>query len=260
MTTVLEESVTEVMNGGAYKNGNHALVELQDVTKVYRTGDISFTALNGVDLQVDRGEFVAIMGKSGSGKSTLVNMITGIDRPTTGAVFVGDTAVHELNEGQLAIWRGRHVGVIFQFFQLLPTLSTIENVILPMDFCNMYGRGERRQRAMHLLAQVDMDAMAHKLPSALSGGQQQRVAIARAMANDPPILVADEPTGNLDSRTANGVFRLFEELVALNKTILMVTHDQDLARRASHTIVLSDGKVEKYDGYQAGKIREVTHD
>ena len=233
----------ENANGRTYENGNRMLVELRDVVKTYQTGNVTFTALKGVDLNVDRGEFVAIIGKSGSGKSTLVNMITGIDRPTEGTVFVGDTAVHNLNEGQMAVWRGRNVGVIFQFFQLLPTLSAIENVMLPMDFCSMYGRNERRERAMHLLSQVEMDSMANKLPSALSGGQQQRVAIARALANDPPILIADEPTGNLDSRTANAVFQLFEELVAADKTILMVTHDQDLAKRATRTIIIADGKI-----------------
>jgi putative ABC transport system ATP-binding protein len=170
-------------------------------------------------------------------------MITGIDRPTLGQVLVGDTAVHTLSEGQLAVWRGKHLGIIFQFFQLLPSLSIIENVMLPMDFCHMYEPRERRERAMALLEQVEMAHQAHKLPSAVSGGQQQRVAIARALANDPPILVADEPTGNLDSKTANAVFQLFEELAAQGKTILMVTHDSDLARRASRAIVVADGQI-----------------
>src|SRR5439155_4312673 len=167
----------------------------------------NFTALNCVSLQVDAGEFVAVVGRSGSGKSTLINMLTGIDRPTSGDVFVGATAVHTLNEDQLARWRGRNVGVVFQFFQLLPTLTTVENIMLPMDFCNVYPPRERRRRALGLLAQVDMVEHADKLPSGLSGGQQQRVAIARALANDPPIVVADEPTGNLDSQTSESVFR-----------------------------------------------------
>lgn len=224
---------------GTYRHGNTHLIEIRNVAKVYESAAGKFTALKGVDLMVDRGEFVAVIGKSGSGKSTLINMITGIDRPTSGEVFVGDTAIHKLNEGQMAVWRGRDLGIIFQFFQLLPTLSVIENVMLPMDFCNMYTTRERHERAMHLLEQVDMTENAHKLPSAISGGQQQRVAIARALANDPPVLVADEPTGNLDSKTANQIFALFEDLVKAGKTILMVTHDTDLAKRASRTVIVS---------------------
>jgi ABC-type lipoprotein export system ATPase subunit len=202
-----------------------------------------FTALKDIDLRVDTGEFVSVVGRSGSGKSTLINMITGIDRPTSGEVLVGDTVVHTLSEGQLAVWRGRNIGVIFQFFQLLPALTVIENVMLPMDFCNVYSMGERQERAMHLLEQVEMADHAHKLPSAVSGGQQQRVAIARALATDPPILVADEPTGNLDSKTAESVIQLFERLVNEGKTILMVTHDQDLAKRATRTVILTDGEM-----------------
>ena len=219
------------------------LIELHKVVKTFQTAAGQFTALKGIDLKVDPGEFVAVIGKSGSGKSTLINMLTGIDRPTSGEVYVGGTAVHTLNEGQLAAWRGRSVGLIFQFFQLLPTLSVVENVMLPMDFCNMYARGERRDRAMNLLEQMDLVEQAHKLPSALSGGQQQRVAIARALANDPPILVADEPTGNLDSKTATSVFGMFERLVAQGKTILMVTHDRDLAQRVTRTVIISDGEI-----------------
>ena len=179
-------------------NGQHQLIDLSQVDKVYRSAAGEFRALKAVDLQVGPGEFVAVIGKSGSGKSTLINMITGIDRPTKGEVFIGDTPVHKLSEGKLAEWRGRNVGVIFQFFQLLPTLTVLENLMLPMDFCNMYNRRGRKARALQLLQQVDLADQANKLPSALSGGQQQRVAIARALANDPPILVADEPTGNLD--------------------------------------------------------------
>jgi ABC-type lipoprotein export system ATPase subunit len=226
-----------------YPNGNNHLIECRGLVKTYHTTAGDFPALKGIDLQVDSGEFVAVIGKSGSGKSTLVNMITGIDRPTAGEVLVGDTSVGSLNEGPLAQWRGRTIGVIFQFFQLLPTLTVVENVMLPMDFCHMYSRRERRERAMHLLQQVDVADHAHKLPSAVSGGQQQRVAIARALANDPPILAADEPTGNLDSKTAASVFKLFEGLVAEGKTILMVTHDRDLSRRASRTVMLSDGEI-----------------
>ena len=226
-----------------YKNGNQNLVELRDVVKSYKTAAGDFIALKSIDIDVDTGEFVAVIGKSGSGKSTLINMITGIDRPTSGQVLVGDAAVHEFNENQMARWRGRNLGIVFQFFQLLPTLSVIENVMLPMDFCNMYSGGERTQRAMNLLEMVEMEDHAHKLPTALSGGQQQRVAIARALANDPPILLADEPTGNLDSKMADVIFTMFENLVKQNKTVIMVTHDSSLARRASRTILLADGEV-----------------
>ncbi|MDA8219044.1 MAG: ABC transporter ATP-binding protein [Dehalococcoidales bacterium] len=225
------------------RNGNDHLIELRNVGKTYESSAGTFTALKNVDLRVDKGEFVAVIGKSGSGKSTLINMITGIDHPTSGEVLVGDTTVNLLSEGRIAEWRGRNVGVIFQFFQLLPTLTVVENVMLPMDFCNMYAPRERRERAMSLLAQMELDNQANKLPSALSGGQQQRVAIARALANDPPILAADEPTGNLDSKTAESVFGMFESLVAGGKTILMVTHDRDLARRVSRTVMLADGEI-----------------
>jgi putative ABC transport system ATP-binding protein len=228
---------------GRYENGNTHLIELQKVIKTYDVAAGTFIALKDVDLQVDPGEFVAVMGKSGSGKSTLINMITGIDRPTSGHVFVGDTAVHTLNEGQVAVWRGRTIGVVFQFFQLLPTLTVIENVMLPMDFCNMFRMREREERAMHLLEQVGLAEHAYKLPSAISGGEQQRVAIARALANDPPIIAADEPTGNLDSATSESIFNLFETLVESGKTILMVTHDMDLAERATRTVLLVDGEI-----------------
>jgi putative ABC transport system ATP-binding protein len=228
---------------GSYRHGNTHLIDLRQVVKTFETAAGTFTALKGVDLRVDTGEFLAVIGKSGSGKSTLINMLTGIDRPTAGEVFVGDTAVHTLNEGRMAVWRGRNVGVIFQFFQLLPTLTLVENVMLPMDFCNLYAPRERRERAMHLLDQVEMAENAHKLPTAISGGQQQRVAIARALANDPPILVADEPTGNLDSKTAAAVFRMFEGLVEQGKTIMMVTHDNDLARRVSRAVIVADGEI-----------------
>ncbi len=230
-------------SNGRYKSGNEHLIELQQVVKTYEGEAGSFMALDNVDLQVDPGEFVAVIGKSGSGKSTLINMITGIDKPTSGQVLVGDTAVHTLNEGQVAVWRGHQVGVVFQFFQLLPTLTVIENIMLPMDFCNMYTTRQREERAMHLLEQVEMTIHAYKLPTSISGGEQQRVAIARALANDPPILTADEPTGNLDSVTSESIFSLFENLVANGKTILMVTHDTDLARRVTRTILLVDGQI-----------------
>ena len=228
---------------GKYHHGNEELIELHRVVKTFQTAAGPFPALKNVDLRVGTSEFVAVIGKSGSGKSTLINMIAGIDRPTAGEVFVGDTAVHTLNEGQMAVWRGKHLGIVFQFFQLLPTLTIVENVMLPMDFCNVYKSGERYARALQLLDQMEMADHAHKLPSAISGGQQQRVAIARALANDPPILIADEPTGNLDSKTADAVFNLFEDLVKRGKTILMVTHDNDLAKRVTRAVQIVDGEI-----------------
>ena len=220
-----------------------SLIDLTNVVKAYKTPAGDFLALKGINLKIDRGEFVMVTGKSGSGKSTLINMVTGIDRPTSGEVYVAGSGIHHLKEGPMAEWRGRNVGVIFQFFQLLPTLSCLENIMLPMDFCDLYSQKERAERAMHLLEQVEMAEHAHKLPSEISGGQQQRAAIARALANDPPILVADEPTGNLDSKTADSVFGLFNEFVAQNKTILMVTHDNELASRVSRQIIIADGEI-----------------
>ncbi len=233
---------TTVANGH-YEHGNEHLIELRRVVKTFDSAAGSFTALRAVDLRVNPGEFVAVIGKSGSGKSTLINMITGIDRPTSGQVYVGDTAVHTLNEGQMAVWRGKNLGIVFQFFQLLPTLTNVENVMLPMDFTNTYASRERYTRAMHLLDLVAMTEHAHKLPSAISGGQQQRVAIARALANDPPVIIADEPTGNLDSKTADSVFALFEQLIQQGKTILMVTHDNDLAKRVTRAVMIADGQI-----------------
>jgi putative ABC transport system ATP-binding protein len=238
----LKRNRTTTSNRYSGASDGHS-IRLQQVVKTYENAAGAFTALNGVDLQVNTGEFVSIIGKSGSGKSTLINMITGIDRPTDGQVFVGDTAVHALTEEQIAVWRGCAIGVVFQFFQLLPTLTAIENIMLPMDYGGRYSQAERPERAMHLLDQMGMADYAHELPSALSGGQQQSIAIARASANDPPILVADEPTGNLDSKTAESVFRLFEDLTGRGKTILMVTHDNELARRAQRTVVIADGEI-----------------
>lgn len=226
------------------QNGNHQhLIDVRGVKKAYETAAGEFLAIKGVDLQVGTSEFVAVVGKSGSGKSTLSNLITGIDRPTEGEVLVAGTALHTMKEGQIASWRGRNVGVVFQFFQLLPTLTVLENVILPMAFCNLYRKRERVERATQLLERVGMADQLHKLPTAISGGQQQRVAIARALANDPPIIAADEPTGNLDSRTADAVFHLFEELVVSGKTILMVTHDEDLAKRVTRMVTIADGRI-----------------
>jgi ABC-type lipoprotein export system ATPase subunit len=216
---------------------------MNGISKAYKTGAGEVTVLKEIDLAVERGDFVGIIGKSGSGKSTLINMLTGVDRPTTGEVWVGDTPVHTLSEGQMAVWRGKHLGIVFQFFQLLPMLSLVENVMLPMDFCNTYPARERKERAMHLLEMVGMAEHADKLPSAISGGQQQRVAIARALANDPPLIVADEPTGNLDSRTAESVFGMFEQMVNQGKTLMMVTHDSSLAQRVRRTVLIADGEI-----------------
>ena len=219
------------------------LIHLDEVVKRYETPAGSLTALRSVSLDVGRGEFVAVIGKSGSGKSTLVNMITGIDRPSSGGVWVDGTPVHELSEGATAQWRGRTVGVVFQFFQLLPTISLLDNVVLPMEFCRLWTPRERRERALELLGRVGLEDRAAKLPAAVSGGEQQRAAIARALATDPPLLVADEPTGNLDSGNAVSVIELFEQLVAGGKTILIVTHDNDLAARGTRTVVVADGLV-----------------
>lgn len=219
------------------------LIELRHVTKSYEVSAGKFLALKEIDMQAEAGEFVAVVGKSGSGKSTLINMITGIDTPTSGEVFVASTAVHELNQEQLAVWRGKNVGIVFQFFQLLPTLTVAENIILPMDFCNTFPVRERRERAISLLEKVGIAEQADKLPADLSGGQQQRAAIARALANDPPLIVADEPTGNLDSQTSDAVMQLFANLAAEGKTVLMVTHERDLTRFFTRSIMLADGMI-----------------
>jgi len=225
---------------------NHSsdyLIKLKDVVKTYKTEAGDFIALKNINLSIGRGEFVGVIGKSGSGKSTLINMITGIDRPSRGEVFIADTAIHKLNETRMAQWRGNNLGIVFQFFQLLPILSVLENVMLPMDFCNKYSQKQRKERAMEVLDLVGVAQHAHKLPSQLSGGEQQRVAIARALANDPPIIMADEPTGNLDSKTSAIVFEVFEKLVDAGKTIVMVTHDNDLAQKVNRTIIIADGEI-----------------
>ena len=219
------------------------MIELRDLSKLYPGPDGGTQALDRVSLALPAGEFIAIVGKSGSGKSTLINLIAGIDRPTRGEVLIDGTAVQSLDESRLAAWRGRHVGVVFQFFQLLPTLTVLENVMLPMDFCGTYAPAQARERGLHLLQQVDIAEHAHKLPSALSGGQQQRAAIARAMANDPPLVVADEPTGNLDSQTADAVLGLLASLAARGKSVLIVTHERDVSAIADRVVTLSDGRV-----------------
>jgi putative ABC transport system ATP-binding protein len=217
------------------------MIALKSVAKTFETPAGPFTALRGIDLDVRAGEFVAVVGKSGSGKTTLLNLIAGIDRPSSGAVRVGGTSLADLSHDRLAMWRGRSVGVVFQFFQLLPALTAAENVMLPMDFSGRFPARERRARALELLARVGVPEQADKLPATLSGGQQQRVAIARALANDPPLLVADEPTGNLDSATGAEIFRLFASLVADGKTVVVVTHERDTG--AGRTVVLADGRI-----------------
>jgi len=221
----------------------NAFIEMRQIVKTFKTPVGDFTALRGIDVDFHQGEFVSVVGKSGSGKSTLVNMITGIDRPTSGEVKIGNTYVHHLSESEMAKWRGRNLGIVFQFYQLLPMLSLLENVMLPMDFCDMYAPETREQRAMVLLDRVGLADYAHNMPATVSGGQQQSAAVARALANDPPVIVADEPTGNLDSRAAEAVFEIFENLAERGKTILMVTHDNTLAQRASRSLLLADGEV-----------------
>ena len=220
-----------------------ALIQMRGITKVFKTAAGEIPVLKGINADFYAGEFVSVVGRSGSGKSTLVNMLTGIDHPTAGTVEVAGTQVHRMSESRMCVWRGRNLGIVFQFFQLLPMLSLVENVMLPMDFCNIYPPAERPGRALALLERVGLLELAHKLPGAISGGQQQSAAVARALANDPPIIVADEPTGNLDSRTAESVIALFEELVGQGKTIIMVTHDASLARRTGRSLLISDGEL-----------------
>ncbi|MEX2177598.1 MAG: ABC transporter ATP-binding protein [Gemmatimonadaceae bacterium] len=219
------------------------LIALRGVTKTFPIAAGEFTALAGVTIEIEKGEFVAVVGQSGSGKSTLLGLVSGIDRPTRGEVHVGGTAVHLLREREMSAWRGRAVGIVFQFFQLLPTLTAAENVMLPMDFCGIWPTRERRDRALSLLERLGVADQADKLPAALSGGQQQRVAVARALANAPAVLLADEPTGNLDSRTAESMLELLAGLVSDGQTVVMVTHEQSARRFASRTVTLADGRV-----------------
>jgi ABC-type lipoprotein export system ATPase subunit len=222
------------------------LIELRQVVKVYSSEAGNFTALRGINLDIQRGEFLGIVGKSGAGKSTLLNMLTGVDNVTSGEVIVRaekEIPIHSLDEDSLALWRGQTMGVVYQSFQLLPTLTLLENVMLPMDLCGLYYPRRSKERALELLRLVEIEEHAYKLPAFISGGQQQRVAIARALANDPAILVADEPTGSLDSVTADRIFDLFEKLVEAGKTIVMVTHDSGLTPRFSRHLVIADGQI-----------------
>lgn len=240
-------------NGKNGSNGSSPTVQVKEVVKSFRVGDGEITVLKGISFDVKNGEFVSIVGPSGNGKSTLLNMITGIDRPTKGEVIVTGREVHRMSENKLAAWRGQHVGIIFQFFQMLPALSLLQNVMLPMDFARKIPARERRERAMHLLDTVGIADQANKLPSMVSGGQQQRSAIARALANDPDIIVADEPTGNLDTRTAQDIFDLFTKLVEEGKTLVMVTHDKELARRVPRVVEIIDGRITR-DEYVGGAV------
>lgn len=219
------------------------LIHMRNVVKTFSNAAGTFTALKGIELEIASGEFVAIVGKSGSGKSTLLNMLTGIDHPTEGQVLIDGVDIYTMTESQRSLWRGKNLGIVFQFFQLLPMLTLHENVMLPMDYVGQYPFDERPKRAMELLQMVGLEKQAHKLPIAVSTGQQQSAAIARALANNPPIIVADEPTGNLDSRASEHIIDLFQELSNQGKTIVMVTHDPSLTRRTTRTVVISDGEL-----------------
>ena len=224
-------------------NGDDYIINLHQVVKTYETPSQPFTALRDISLQIQEGEFVAVVGKSGSGKTTLLNVLAGIDRPTSGVVSIAGTELASLSESQLAEWRGRSIGLVFQFFQLLPTLTIVENVMLPMDFVEIVPAGKRRSRALELLERVGIADQANKLPVTLSGGQQQRAAIARALANDPPLLMADEPTGNLDEATRTSVLELFAALNADGRTIILVTHERDISSYADRQVTLVDGSI-----------------
>ncbi|HBW36258.1 ABC transporter ATP-binding protein [Desulfosporosinus sp. BICA1-9] len=231
------------------------LIDLHQVVKTYESSSQPFTALQDINLQIREGEFVAVVGKSGSGKTTLMNLLAGIDRPTVGGITVAGTQLHSLSESQLAEWRGRTIGLVFQFFQLLPTLTVVENVMLPMDFARIVPATERQSKALDLLDRVGIRDKANKLPTTLSGGEQQRAAIARALANDPPILLADEPTGNLDSVTGEAVMKLFTDLNAEGRTILMVTHELDIMRSIRRQVVLMDGRIADEVQMQADHLK-----
>jgi putative ABC transport system ATP-binding protein len=227
-------------------------IQVGDVVKTYRLGAGEVVAVDHLSLDIGRGEFVAVVGRSGSGKTTLLNLLAGIDRPTLGTVRVAGADLGSLSESGLAAWRGRNVGLVFQFFQLLPTLTVVENVMLPMDFAKKIPVGERRDRARHLLERVGISDQADKLPTTLSGGQQQRAAIARALANDPPILLADEPTGNLDSTTADAVLELFADLNTEGRTIVVVTHERDIRSIVGREVTLMDGRIVTDESVSAG--------
>ncbi len=246
--------MTNLFANSNLNNGN--IVEINDVVKRFPVGDDEITVLKGISFDVKKGEFLTIVGPSGNGKSTLLNMITGIDHPSAGEVIVTGREVHTMSENELAKWRSQHVGIIFQFFQMLPALSLLQNIILPMDFARKYSSRERETRALHLLESVGLADQANKLPGQVSGGEQQRAAIARALANDPPLIVADEPTGNLDTRTGDAVFALFNDLVAQGKTMVMVTHNKELAAQVPRVIEIVNGRIHRD---QNGNGKETYH-
>jgi putative ABC transport system ATP-binding protein len=237
-------------------SSNHRLlIQLSQVVKVYKTAAGDFTALKGVSADIHAGEFVGVIGKSGAGKTTLLNMITGSDEISSGEVIFDapdgrSTSIHKLNENDMAVWRGRNVGIIHQSFQLLPMLTLVENIMLPVDFSGRFRPRMTRQRAIELLRLVELEEHAYKLPAYISGGQKQRVAIARSLANDPPMIVADEPTGSLDTLTAETIFEIFEKLVEEGRTIIMVTHDNNLGPRFSRRLMIADGEVTDDSGFQ----------
>jgi len=220
-----------------------AFIQLRDVRKTFGKGNLSFDALSDISLSIGKGEHVAIVGKSGSGKSTLLNMLTGIDRPSSGRIVVKGAEVQALEEGPLALWRGKNIGIVFQFFQLVPTLTILENLLLPMEFVGAIPKQERRDRARALLERMGISAQANKLPGALSGGEQQRAALARALANDPDLIVADEPTGNLDSRNADKVSALLADLARSGKTVIVVTHERQPGASYERVLNLEDGRI-----------------
>jgi putative ABC transport system ATP-binding protein len=234
-------------------NNHKLLIQLRQVVKVYETAAGDFTALSGISIDVYAGEFLGVIGKSGAGKTTLLNMITGVDKITSGKVIFNrpdgtSIPIHQLNENPLALWRGRNIGIVHQSFQLLPMLTLVENIMLPVDFCGHYQQQVTKERALELLTLVELEEHAYKLPAYISGGQKQRVAIARSLANDPPIIVADEPTGSLDTLTAETIFEIFEVLIEQGRTIIMVTHDNNLSPRFTRRLHIADGRIEDDSG------------
>ena len=247
MVTLTREKPTQVqeMTSQQREPRNNVFIEVRNLGKRFPVGEGEVTVLKDISLQIREGEFVSVVGPSGSGKSTLINMLTGIDRPSEGEVEIASTRIDGMSQGQLSRWRGLNLGLVFQFFQLLPALNLVDNVVLPMDFAGKYGRRERRERALYLLETVGLADHAFKLPAMVSGGQQQRAAIARALANDPPLLIGDEPTGNLDSASTEQMFELFLRLVEEGKTVVMVTHNRDMARRTPRVMELVDGQISR---------------
>ncbi|MBL4658834.1 MAG: ABC transporter ATP-binding protein [Alcanivoracaceae bacterium] len=230
------------------------IIKLIDIYKDYNSESNLFSALNNINLEIDKGDFISIVGKSGSGKSTLLNMMSAIDKPSRGQVLINDIDISQFKSDQLAAWRGHNIGLVFQFFQLIPTLTVLENIILPMDFCGVFSRKERKVRARELLDMVELSAKENKFPAILSGGERQRVAIARSLANKPPIILADEPTGNLDSVTAHNIFQLFKSLNRQGQTIVVVSHDPVCQQFSNRTINIVDGIIKTDNTLGAGHV------